>query len=451
MTEPRQQMFSNKKLISMLIPVILEAVMASLVGMIDGIMVSTVGETAISGVALVGNISSMMVQWFICLAAGGAIVTSQYIGARNTKAAQRSAGQLILMVLFVSIAIGAIAFIFARPLLMFCFGKTEPEVMDNAVTYFKFMAVSYPFFALRNAGGAIFRCSGNTKVSLYISMIVNFVNIGGNAICLYGLGMGVEGVALPTVISRAVGAAIIMVMMVRSPKILSPTWHDVTHVHGKTMAKIVQLGIPTALEGSLFQLGKVGTVSMISGFGTYQIAANSVGMTLAYFSGIPSDASATVALTVVGQCVGAKNMKQIKMYTRKMLIWSYGCTAVIAIAMLLLRYQLLGLYSSLSAEAVELTADLMLLFLCMAIFFYPPSFFMKSPLRATNDSVYTMAVGVGSMLVVRLGLAYILCVTMQMGAMGVWIGMVADWTCRSFFYVIRWVRGKWKTKCGLDG
>jgi len=444
-----KELFSNRKLISMLLPVILESVMASLVTMIDGVMVSSVGEAAISGVALIGNLNGVMVQLFACLSAGGAIVTSQFIGARKMDSAQRSTGQLLLMTLSVSSLVMVFALLFARPVLMFCFGKTEPEVMDNAVVYFKILALSYPFLALRGAGGAIFRSSGNTKVSLYVSMIVNAVNIAGNAICIYGLKMGVEGVAIPTLVSRMTGAGTIMLMMGRSKKIVRPAWRDMTHIHKQIIAKIFRLGVPTALEGSIFQLGKVGTLSMISGFGTYQIAANSIGMTLGYFSGIPADAAATVAMTVVGQCVGAKDLEQVRRNSRKLLLWTHLCTAVVAAIMILLRYQLLGLYASLSPEGVELTANLMLLYLGFAPFLYPPSFFIRGPLRAANDSAYTMWVGVGSMLVVRVGLAYILCVMMEMGAIGVWIAMVADWAARSFFYGMRWFRGKWKSKCGL--
>ena len=238
--------------------------------------------------------------------------------------------------------------------------------------------------------------------------------------------------------------------MSRSKKIVRPAWSDVTHIHKQIVAKIFRLGVPTALEGSFFQLGKVGTLSMISGFGTYQIAANSIGMTLGYFSGIPGDAAATVAMTVVGQCVGAKDLEQVHRNSRKLLLWTHLCTAAVAVVMILLRYQLVGLYASLSPEGVELTANLLLLYLGFAPFLYPPSFYFRGPLRAANDSAYTMWVGVGSMLVVRVGLAYILCVMMEMGAMGVWIAMVADWACRSLFYVTRWVRGKWKAKCGLD-
>jgi len=442
-------LFSNRKLISMLIPVIMESVMASLVGMVDGVMVSSVGEAAISGVALIGNLNGVMVQLFACLSAGGAIVTSQFIGARKIESARHSTGQLILMALTVSSFLAVFALTFARPLLMFCFGKTEPEVMDNAVIYFKILAFSYPFLALRGAGGAIFRCSGNTKVSLYVSLVVNAVNIAGNAVCIYGLGMGVEGVAIPTLLSRMVGAGMVMLLMNRSQKIVRPAWSDVTHIHKQIIAKIFRLGMPTALEGSLFQLGKVGTLSMISGFGTYQIAANSIGGTLSYFSGIPSEAAATVAMTVVGQCVGAKEVEQIKSNTRKLMLWAHICTSVVAVVMILLRYQILGLYVSLSPEGVELTANLMLLYLSVAPFLYPPSFFIRGPLRAANDSMYTMLVGVLSMMVLRLGIAYVLCVVMEMGVVGVWIAMVIDWVNRTAWFGGRYLSGAWKKKCGM--
>ena len=188
---PRTRLFTNKALSALLIPLFMEQLLGTLVGMVDGIMVSSVGEAAISAVALVGNISAIMLNLFAALATGGSIVTSQLIGAGKMKDARRSAGQVITLTVAVSSALALICCLFNRQLLTLVFGKVETDVMDNAVTYFYYNALSLPFLAVCSAGGAIMRAQGISRVTFYVSLLRNAVNVGGNAICILGLGMGV--------------------------------------------------------------------------------------------------------------------------------------------------------------------------------------------------------------------------------------------------------------------
>ena len=219
---PRQQLFSNKKLVALILPLFLEQMLGTLVGMVDGIMVSSVGESAISAVSLVGNISAVMLNLFAALATGGSIVTSQLIGAGRKEDSRRSAGQVITMTVAVSAMLGLGCLLFSRPLLHLVFSDVEKQVMDDSVTYFFYDALSYPFLALCSAGAAIMRANGNSKVTFYVSMLRNAVNVAGNAICIYGLKMGVEGVAIPTALCRVVGAVAIMLVVMSKKQPLRP-------------------------------------------------------------------------------------------------------------------------------------------------------------------------------------------------------------------------------------
>jgi len=446
---PSQRVFTNKQLLAMIGPVVAEAVFSSLISMVDGIMVSSVGEAAISAVSLVGSISTVMLVLFNAMTAGGSIVTSQYIGAKKPEEAKQAAGQMLLMTLAASVLLGLICVLFSRQILTLCFGSVEQDVMNDAVVYFTYNAASYPLIAIRSGCGTIFRCSKNTKVSLKVSILANLVNVAGNYICIHILHMGVEGVAIPTVLCRVVSVATIMWMLARSDKTLKPSLQDVTRVYPKTMKKILGLGLPTAVESSLFDAGKVMVMSMISLFGTYQIAASSTATTLAHFAYIPAQACHGLSLTVIGQCVGAKDEAQLKENLRKLNIAAYLLDALVAIPTILLRYQLLGLYDSLSPETVELAADLMLISLGGMMIFYPPAYGFNGPLRAANDTTYGMVVSIVSMMLVRVGLSQILCVQLEWGAIGVWVAMVADWIFRSVFLIPRFTSGVWKKKCGM--
>ena len=446
---PRQQLFSNKKLVALILPLFLEQMLGTLVGMVDGIMVSSVGESAISAVSLVGNISAVMLNLFAALATGGSIVTSQLIGAGRKEDSRRSAGQVITMTVAVSAMLGLGCLLFSRPLLHLVFSDVEKQVMDDSVTYFFYDALSYPFLALCSAGAAIMRANGNSKVTFYVSMLRNAVNVAGNDFCIYGLKLGVEGVAIPTALCRVVGAVAIMLVVMGKKQPLRPSFKDIFHIDRRLMGRMLRVGLPTAFENSLFQLGRVMTLSMITGFGTYQIAANSTANTLTGLVITITTTFRIASMTVIGQCVGARDEKQIKENYKKLMVAEYICNAVAAIAMILTRKQLLGLYTGLSAKSVELAAELICIHLGVGIFLYPLSFLITGPLRAGNDSAFPMWVSILSMAIFRLTLAQILCVQLGWGAPGVWWAMIVDWVCRSVCFTWRWHGGYWKKKCGL--
>jgi len=281
-------------------------------------------------------------------------------------------------------------------------------------------------------------------------LLRNAVNIAGNAICIYGLGMGVEGVAIPTALCRVVGAVAVMLVVMNKKQAMRPDWKDIFHISPRLMGRMTRVGLPTALESSMFQLGRVFTLSMISGFGTYQIAANSTAGALTNFAVIITTTTRIASLTVIGQCVGAQDPEQIKVNFRKLMIVSYIAHAVFAALTVIFRVPLIHLYDKLEPQTVELAAELLCIHLIPAIFLYPLSFFISGPLRAANDSAFPMWVSILSMAIFRLTLAQILCVNLGMGAPGVWWAMIVDWVCRSICFTWRWYSGTWKKKCGLD-
>ena len=446
---PRQQLFSNRKLMMLILPLILEQSLAMFVGMADTIMVSSVGEAAVAGVSLVDNISGVVLNLLTSLAAGGGIVTSQLIGACNYDRARRSAGQNITMTVGVSLAISALCLIFSRQIISLFFGHIKQDVMDACLVYMFWQALSFPFLGFYSAGAAILRAGGNTKTAFYVSLLRNAVNVGGNAVCVYGLKMGVAGVAIPTALSRVVGSVAIMWVVHKSKESLHPQKGDIFHISPTLMGRMFRVGMPTALENSIFQIGRVLTLSMISLYDTTQIVANATAAQLTGFVCTLTVALRTASMTIIGQCVGAHDMDQIKLNYKKLMFLSYAFNGIGAIFMTLFRYPLLGLYQSLSSETVNLAAQLICIHLLPGLVLYPLSFMITGPLRAANDSVFPMWVSIMSMLVFRLSLAQILCVNLGWGAVGVWWAMVTDWVCRSVCFTWRWHSGAWKRHCKM--
>ena len=440
------RLFSNKRLVQLIIPLVIEQGLTILVGMCDGVMVSSVGEAAISGVSLVDMINAVILVLFAALATGGAVVTSQLLGARRQEDARRSAGQLVLMAFTLGVAAMALCLIFARGLLKLFFGSIDESVMDAGLIYLRITALSFPFIALYNAGAALFRSTGNSKISMQVSLLMNAINIVGNALCIFVLKMGVAGVAVPTVVSRAVAAVLILALATRRDQELYLQMQTLYPVDRKMMGKILRIGIPSACENSFFQFGRLVVVSMIALFGTTQTSANAVANTLDSMGIVIGQAMGLAMVTVVGQSVGAGDKEQATYYVKKLMFWSYLLLGIVNTLIILFADQLIGLYSSLTPETVDLTRKLVWIHAGAAIVLWATSFVLPNALRAAYDVKFTMWVGIGSMIAFRIVGSWILCVQLGWGAIGVWIAMIADWICRVSFFLPRTLSGKWLSK-----
>lgn len=398
-------MFSRKDLFKLLGPLIVEQILAVLVGMVDVVMVAAVGEAAVSGVALVDSISLLIIQILAALATGGAVVCAQYIGKKRSVDACRAAGQLLVITTVCSLVFASIAFVGNRRLLQLIFGQAEDAVMNNAATYFLITALSYPFLAIYNSCAALYRSMGNSRVSMMASIVMNVMNVVGNAICIFGLHMGVEGVAIPTLISRVFAAGLMMVLIrhpaneirVSSLRELRP---DMTMIK-----KILSVGVPSGLENGMFQFGKIALQSLVSTLGTTAIASFAVASNLVTLHYLPGNALGLGLITIVGQCVGAGEYEQAKQYTKKLLLLNYGLVFVICTLMALGSHQIVGIYN-LSPAASEMARSLILLHTAMMIV-WPLSFTLPNALRASLDARFTMMISVFSMWAFRIGFAYV--------------------------------------------
>lgn len=428
-------MFSRKQLIKLMAPLIVEQIMTVLVGMVDVMMVAAVGETAVSGVALVDSISILILQIMGALATGGAVISAQYLGKSEPRNARKAAGQLVMITLALSLAVTSVALIGNRRLLSGIFGQVETTVMDNAETYFWITALSYPFIGLYNACAALFRSMGNSKVSMMTSLVMNIVNIAGNAVCVFGLKMGVAGVAWPTLFSRVLAAGMMFVLIqnrhnsirLNRLKLLLPD---------KTMIKnILSIGIPNGLESGMFQFGKIFLQSLVSSLGTSAIAGYAVACNLVTILYLPGNALGLGLITIVGQCVGAGRMKEAKSYAKSLIAVNYGILAALSAAMVVFSAQFVGIYQ-LSGTSGELARE-MIIAHSIAMIIWPLSFTIPHALRASLDARFTMAISIFSMWTFRIGFAYLFVSVLKLGALGVWYAMFIDWIFRAAVFLWR--------------
>lgn len=446
-TVTENRLFSKKDLRKLIIPLILEQTLAITVGMADTMMISSAGEAAVSGVSLVDMFNNLIISVLAALATGGAVVTSQCIGAGRREEACRSARQLVFTEAAITIGISVLVLLFHRQILGLFFGQIEADVMQNAIIYLIISVFSFPLLAVYDSCAALYRSMGNAQITLKISLLMNVINVVGNAIGVYVLKLGVAGVAIPSLVSRGV-AGVVLFTLLHNPDNLVFLTRGKFKVDATIVKRILFIGIPSGIENGIFQLGRVLVVSIIAAFGTSQIAANGVANSLDSMGCIVGQAMSLAMITVIGRCVGAGEEGQVRYYTKKLLGETYFYTAVINSIILLLLPWILQIYG-LGEETTRLSYILVMIHDGMAIFLWPASFVLPNMLRACSDVKYTMVVSIFSMITFRIGFSYVFGVHMGWMAVGVWAAMVIDWVFRVLCFVGRYLAGTWRKKCGL--
>ncbi len=435
-------LFTKRDLKRLIIPLIIEQFLVITVGMADIIMISSVGENAVSGVSLVNTVNILLINIFAALATGGAVVCAQYYGKGDLASASETAKQLLVVSSVISSLILAVVLLFRGPLLSLIFGNVDTDIMEKALIYFLLSGLSYPFLAIYNSSAALFRAMGNSRVSMMTSLLMNIMNIGGNAIFIFGLHLGVAGVGLSTLISRFIAAGV-MLFLITLPR--NPIYINLKtryHFNWSLVKQIFAIGIPNSLENSMFQIGKILVLSLVTTFGTTAITANAVSNTVASFSILPGIATGLALITIVGQCYGAGAYDQIMLYTKKILGLTYTSLVLLNIVIFTCAPVIVQIYH-LSPDTAALTLKIVRYHSTLCILIWPLSFTLPNVLRAANDAKYTMIVAIISMWTFRIGFSYILGSTLGLGVFGIWVAMTIDWGFRSICLSYRFLRKRW--------
>ena len=429
---------------SLLIPVVLEQLLNSIMGTADTMMVSNVGSAAISAVSLVDSINVLVIQAFSALAAGGAIVCAQYIGQRNKEKANESARQVLFIITAISVAVSLICLVFQKPLLRLIFGSVEPAVMRASETYFFYTALSFPFIAAYDSAASIFRAQDNTKGPMIISMISNVMNIAGNAVMIWVFHMGVAGAALSTLISRIFCAVVVIIQLRKEKEGQEVVVRDYFEIRPdwSMIRRILGLGIPSGIENSMFQLGKLAIQSTVSTLGTTAIAAQAMTNILENLNGIAAIGVGVGLMTIVGQCLGAGRQDEAVYYIKKLCVIAeviiiISCLGVFALT------KPITILGGMEKESADMCFHMVMWITIVKPLVWIMAFIPGYGLRAAGDVKFSMITSCCTMWLCRVSLCIYLCRVWGFGPIAVWIGMACDWTLRSIIFTIRFHSRKW--------
>lgn len=435
-------MFSNCALKEMIVPLFFEQLLVMLVGIADTFVVSFVGEAAVSGVSLVNMFNTIFIYLFTALASGGAVIISQYIGCEDQKNTVKSSSQLLMFSTVFSIIIAIITLIFNRPLLTLLFGKVENSVMEACVTYLRISAYSYPALAIYNAGAALYRSIGKTSTTMYISLISNVINVVGNLIGVFVLDAGVAGVAYPSLIARTFSAVAITVLCFSKSRFVHYSKEWILKWDGPMLKRILNIAIPNGIENGIFQLVKVALSSVVALFGTYQIAANGIAQSIWSLAALIGSAMGPVFITVIGQCMGANQVKEADYYFYKLMKLTLVLSIIWNVLVFIITPIFMQFYQ-VSEETRQLVIILVFIHNVFNTVAFPFSGPLSNGLRAAGDVKYTMVVSIASTVLGRLIFSLIFAIGLNLGVIGIALAMCLDWSMRGIIFYIRFRSKKW--------
>ena len=436
------RMYNRRQIWNLLIPLMIEQVLTSLMGTADTMMVARAGSAAISAVSLVDAINVLLIYVFSAMATGGSIICAQLLGRGERREASETGKQLLLAVFAISTLVMLALAILRAPVLKLIFGRVEPDVMRNAQTYLLITALSYPFIALYNAGAALFRVDGNSRLPMVVSTVSNLINIALNAVLIFAFHMGVAGAAIATLISRVVCAAAVLAFL-RQPH-QSIVVRDYLRIRPdfRRILNILAIGIPTGVENGMFQFGKLAIQSTVSTLGTTAIAAQAMAATLELLASNAQIGIGLGLMTIVGQCVGAGRDDEARRNILRLTGYS-EITTIVVCALTALLVRPVTRIAGMEPAAADMTVKLVYVICIFKPIAWSLSFTPAYGMRAAGDVRYSMLLSSATMWICRVAVAVVLIRALHFGPLGVWIGMFADWTLRAIFYTRRFFSGKW--------
>lgn len=442
-------LFTYGQIFSMLLPLVLDQLFINLIGVLTTGMISSSSQESVSAVSLVGPLNMMAFSIYTAISAGGTVIVAQYKGRGDEEKIRNAAGQVMLATSSTAILLCIGLIIFADPLIHFMFGAADPIIIKKATDYIVGVAISMMFHAMFVGAFAVLRGIGETKLCLHLTLIVNFLHLIASMIFINVLKLDIIGTALSLNIARFVGAAVAIWSIMKPTSVVRVSLKNIFHVNWSVLKSIYKVGIPFALEQVFFNGGSILVQTYIVTLGTLSVSANAITNSAVSILYSASSAVGTLAITVIGQCIGA-NMKDLaKRYAKKM-IW-LG-TAIVCLSLLIFlpcMPWILKLYNA-PDNTLSLIYQLIIIAAIPIPFFWSLSTIIPCILRSAGDANFTSIVSLITMWVLRVGLGKFLAINLGLGVHGVWISLGVEWAVRSLIFYLRFSSGIWLTKKAIE-
>ena len=434
-------LYSRKDLLRLFFPAFVEILLSTAIGVVNTMMVSGLGDYAVSAVSIVDSINFVAMNLFMAVSTGATVVIAQHLGAGNEKDASKTAAQSITTVIMLSLLTGLGLYFFNGEIINFLFGNTEQIVKSAARTYLVCSAISYPLLGAFNIFTGILRANNNFRTSMVAAVASNIVNFLVGAICIFYFHFGVLGAGIGLICARFFGTLILIRPIFRSPKILiSKLSYKIAF---KILKPVLYIGIPAGLDSLVFNGGKLLVQKLVASLGTSSLAANGIANSMNTIINIPGNAIAIVAVTVIGCYAGAGLKEDLRKMINKLTLYSMILLGGVSLIFLPFASHFLRLYSP-TEEVLQMALHITYLTLACIPIFWSAAFIMPACLRSTGDVVYITVISILSMWLIRVLGGYLLIRYTSLGLMGIWIAWCFDWVTRGVPFYIRVLSRKYE-------
>lgn len=435
----------RKDILKLVIPILIEQILINSMGLINTMMASRLkgeeGTHIVAAISMIDSISNLLIAFFSALAIGGTVVVAQHVGRRDLNSANEAGKQALFSGLGISVFVTLILFFAKTPLLAQLFGDVEPIILEYGISYLSIVVFSFPLLASLLIGNGILRGSGNTSTSASVNILMNACNIIFTYYFLYIAKFGIIGAALGITLARLVGAIYVLFVLAKGKQELHIQNYFSYKPNINLLKQIFYVGVPASIESLVFHIGKLLTQTFIGQMGTTSMLANSIANSITNMLNIPGNSLSTAATTVVGQSIGRGNPEEAKESLSYMTKLALICLVALALLTLPFLRVLVALFTD-NIEALNYTTQILKLN-ALAIPLWAFSFVLPAGLKGAGDGTYTMLTSMFGMWAFRVGLGYILGITLKLGVAGVFIAMYIDWGIRGFLYYLRFKGTKW--------
>ncbi len=435
----------NRQLFRLAWPSLVENLLQTLLVVVDLIFVGKLGAEAIAGVGLGGQFSFLLQVLFMGLAVGNTALVARAIGAGDPREAERVAKQSLVITGLLSVVIALVGGFYADAIVR-VMGATE-SVTAMGGGFLRIIAVFSVVIGVMIVGGGTLRGAGDTRTPMLITGLINVINVVLAYLLIFGnFGfprLGALGSAAATTLARGIGAGLVLWVLFRRSRVIPLALRGGWGFHRDVIARILNIGVPSAAEQIVFQLGFFVFSAMAVSLGTHNYAAQQIAFNISNFSILPGFAFGVAALTLVGQSLGAKSIARAEASALEAMKSGVIWMTLVGIIFFIGRDWLIGMYTD--DPLVWQPAEMCLIFIALGQPMFGVAMVLGQALRGAGDTRATLVITFIGMWIVRVGLAFLLGLVLGWGLFGLWLGWISDFFVRAVLVALRFRAGVWKT------
>ncbi len=437
-----------KKIVLFAVPMLVGNIAQQLYNTVDSVVVGNyVGDNALAAVGSAGPILNLLIVLFVGISVGAGIMVSQYFGAKEREKLSVTIGNCITLTAIASLLVMIVASLVARPLLELL--DTPESIIDWCHSYLLILFIGSAGLAYYNILGGVLRGLGDSMSALVYLLVSTVINIILDLLFVAKLGMGVNGVALATVIAQFISALLCLLRLMKMKEYFD-MHSSYLKIKKKYSGMIIRLGLPSGITQAILSMAMIVVQSLTNSFGEMFIAANVIVMRVDGFAMMPNFSFGTAMTTYAGQNVGARQDERVETGAKQGTLIAVVTSAVITGLILLFGKFLMGIFTK-TPELVDLSRDMMGIlavgYIAMAV-----TQSLSGVMRGAGDTMTPMWISIATTIFIRVPIAYGISYLTRTPQLPngrqecIFISLLVSWILGALITFIFYKRGKWKEK-----